>query len=299
MTAERWTRDVRQRLGLGRLLPLGGPRDGAWLAEAAALAFLGRVAAGVPGVALGAARIGLADPADVAEPVVPAPPSGLPPGPLRMTAEFSATAAEPLPATADRLRAALVTAATEGLGLAVAEVDLRVTDLLEESPVESPAPTAPPATAPSATAEPALAGSVSAQTSPTTASPAQASPATAPGVGGGVGTGTGAAAGTGVSAEGAGAVVAGDDTDETRATAAALAVPGVARLTSSLSGLGRPVHLEERGHDGPALPHLHARVEIAVVTGHRPVEVARAVRAAVTQALPERPTVAVLVTAID
>ncbi|MFF9171611.1 MULTISPECIES: hypothetical protein [unclassified Streptomyces] len=287
MTAERWTRDVRQRLGLGRLLPLGGPRDGAWLAEAAALAFLGRVAAGVPGVALGAARIGLADPADVAEPVVPAPPSGLPPGPLRVTAEFSATAAEPLPATADRLRAALVTAATEGLGLTVAEVDLRVTDLLEESPVESPAPTAPPATAPSATAEPALAGSVS----------AQASPATAPGVGGGVGTGTGAAPGTGVTAEGA--VVAGGDTDETRATAAALAVPGVARLTSSLSGLGRPVHLEERGHDGPALPHLHARVEIAVVTGHRPVEVARAVRAAVTQALPERPTVAVLVTAID
>ncbi|MFD5588688.1 nucleopolyhedrovirus P10 family protein [Streptomyces sp. NPDC058733] len=282
MTAERWTRDVRQRLGLGRLLPLGGPRDGAWLAEAAALAFLGRVAAGVPGVALGAARIGLADPADVAEPVVPAPPSGLPPGPLRVTAEFSATAAEPLPATADRLRAALVTAATEGLGLTVAEVDLRVTDLLEENPVESPAPTAPPATA-----EPALAGSVS----------AQASPAQAPGVGGGVGTGTGAAAGTGVTAEGA--VVAGDDTDETRATAAALAVPGVARLTSSLSGLGRPVHLEERGHDGPALPHLHARVEIAVVTGHRPVEVARAVRAAVTQALPERPTVAVLVTAID
>ncbi|MFF9098287.1 hypothetical protein ACF1AX_34835 [Streptomyces sp. NPDC014802] len=288
MTAERWTRDVRQRLGLGRLLPLGGPRDGAWLAEAAALAFLGRVAAGVPGVALGAARIGLADPADVTEPVVPAPPSGLPPGPLRVTAEFSATAAEPLPATADRLRAALVTAATEGLGLTVAEVDLRVTDLLEESP----APTAPPATAPSATAEPALAGSVSAQTSPTTASPA-----TAPGVGGGVGTGTGTAAGTGVTAEGA--VVAGGDTDETRATAAALAVPGVARLTSSLSGLGRPVHLEERGHDGPALPHLHARVEIAVVTGHRPVEVARAVRAAVTQALPERPTVAVLVTAID
>ncbi|MFF9112958.1 hypothetical protein [Streptomyces sp. NPDC014805] len=292
MTAERWTRDVRQRLGLGRLLPLGGPRDGAWLAEAAALAFLGRVAAGVPGVALGAARIGLADPADVTEPVVPAPPSGLPPGPLRVTAEFSATAAEPLPATADRLRAALVTAATEGLGLTVAEVDLRVTDLLEENPVESPAPTAPPATAPSATAEPALAGSVSAQTSP-----AQASPATAPGVDGGVGTGTGAAPGTGVTAEGA--VVAGGDTDETRATAAALAVPGVARLTSSLSGLGRPVHLEERGHDGPALPHLHARVEIAVVTGHRPVEVARAVRAAVTQALPERPTVAVLVTAID
>ncbi|MGC3004257.1 nucleopolyhedrovirus P10 family protein, partial [Streptomyces sp. G35A] len=35
-TADRWTRAVREQVGLGRLLPLGGPRDGAWIAERAA-----------------------------------------------------------------------------------------------------------------------------------------------------------------------------------------------------------------------------------------------------------------------
>ncbi|MGX1121441.1 hypothetical protein RKD37_006804 [Streptomyces ambofaciens] len=35
-TADGWTRTVRERLGLGRLLPLGGPEDGAWIAERAA-----------------------------------------------------------------------------------------------------------------------------------------------------------------------------------------------------------------------------------------------------------------------
>lgn len=35
-TADRWTRAVREQLRLGRLLPLGGPGDGAWIAERAA-----------------------------------------------------------------------------------------------------------------------------------------------------------------------------------------------------------------------------------------------------------------------
>ncbi|POX47219.1 nucleopolyhedrovirus P10 family protein [Streptomyces sp. Ru71] len=268
MTAERWTRDVRQRLGLGRLLPLGGPLDGAWLAETAAREFLGRACADLPGVLLGGVRIGLADPADTAEPVVPAPPSALPPGPLRLTAEFSATAAEPLPAAADRLRAALSAAATEGLGLAVTQVDLRVVALLDEDP-RGAEPESADGTRPAA--EPAGDGGAWAA--------------------GGDDTGGGAAWAAGGGDAG---------TDEARAAAAALAVPGVARLTSSLGGLGRPVALVERGHDGTAaLPRLHARVEIAVHAGHRPVDVARAVRTAVTQSLPERPTVAVLVTAVD
>ncbi|MER6085545.1 hypothetical protein ABT156_46025, partial [Streptomyces sp. NPDC001833] len=65
MTADRRTDTVRHLLGLGRLLPLGGPQDGAWLTEAAADAVLRRAAAGVAGVRLGAVRIALADPADV------------------------------------------------------------------------------------------------------------------------------------------------------------------------------------------------------------------------------------------
>ncbi|MYR20219.1 nucleopolyhedrovirus P10 family protein, partial [Streptomyces sp. SID6137] len=75
-----WTQVVRHHVGLGRMLPLGEPEDGAWIAEDAAGAVLrGAAADGLPGVRLGVLRIGLADPQRVAEPVVPAPPSALPP----------------------------------------------------------------------------------------------------------------------------------------------------------------------------------------------------------------------------
>ncbi|MER5914745.1 nucleopolyhedrovirus P10 family protein [Streptomyces sp. NPDC001982] len=236
MTAESWTQAVRQHVGLGRLLPLGGPRDGAWITEAAAGAVLRRAAAEVPGVRVGALRIGLADPEDVHEPAVPPPPGALPPGPLRVTADFAATTGEPLPTRAARLRSALATTATERLGLEVAEVDLRVTGLLDEEPeVEPVAPPRPP------------------QSRETT------------------------------------------DPDESRVVAAALSVLGAAHLTG---GLGRAVHIEER-RDGTALPHRHARVEVAVDDSRRTLDVARQVRAAVGEALPDHPTVTVLVTAVS
>ncbi|MFI2199219.1 nucleopolyhedrovirus P10 family protein [Streptomyces sp. NPDC020192] len=255
MTADRWTGKrgrraapshravvgdgwaVRHQLGLGRLLPLGGPRDGAWITEEAAAAVLERAAAdGVPGVRLGALRIGLADPEDVHEPVVPPPPGALPAGALRLTADFAATAAEPLPTVASRLRHALATAATRQLGLAVTEVDLRVTDLLDtaEPPREVRTPRPAPAQDPT-------------------------------------------------------------DPDETRAAEAALSVPGVTGLTASL---GRGVRLEERTAGTTALPHRHARVELTTSADHRTVEVARRVRTTVREALEDRPTVAVLVTAV-
>ncbi|MFJ9116602.1 nucleopolyhedrovirus P10 family protein [Streptomyces sp. NPDC102394] len=235
MTADGWTRTVRHRLGLGRLLPLGGPRDGAWISEEAAAAALRRAAGELRGVRLDALRIGLADPQDTDEPVVPPPPSALPPGPLRVSADLAASPAEPLPVTAARVRTTLADAAAELLGLTVTEVDLRVTSLLDEVP--PPAPVAAPGPPP------------------------------------------------------AGEPAAGE---ETRAASAALSVPGVDRLTA---GLGRAVHLEERHREG-ALPRRHARVEIAVRADHRAVEVAREVRAVVAEALPDHPTVAVLVTAI-
>src|SRR4051812_28460432 len=145
MTAERWAQTVRHQLGLGRLLPLGGPRDGAWISEEAAGAVLRRAVEEMRGVRLDALRIALADPEDVSEPAVPPPPSALPPGPLRVTAEFAATAAVPLPTTAALLRAALAAAAGELLGLAVAEVDLRVAALLDEEPAPvSAQPLRPP-----------------------------------------------------------------------------------------------------------------------------------------------------------
>ncbi|KOV69716.1 hypothetical protein [Streptomyces sp. MMG1121] len=232
MTADRWTQTVRHHVGLGRLLPLGGPRDGAWIAEGAAVAVLGHAAADeVPGARLGTVRIALADPEDVHEPVVPAPPGALPPGALRLTADFAATAAEPLPAVASRLRLALATAATRCLGLVLTDVDLRVTDLLAAEPPsrEVPAPRPTPAREPT-------------------------------------------------------------DPDEAGAATAALSVPGVSVLTG--------LRLEERTA-GTALPHRHARVELATGADHRAVEVARQVRAAVREALEDRPTVTVLITAVS
>ncbi|MBE4736284.1 nucleopolyhedrovirus P10 family protein [Streptomyces caniscabiei] len=260
MTADGWTKAVRQQLGLGRVLPLGGPHDGTWITESAAVAALGRTAAALRGLSLDRLRI---EPADSGakegeegegaheyghDTAVPPPPSALPPGPLRITADLAAMAgpaAEPLPATAARLRTALFTAARERLGLTVTEVDLRVTRLLEADAVPSgPAPALPP--------------SAAAPTAP-----------------------------------------AGDD-EESRVAAAALSVPGVARLTGALGGLGgpggvgRPVDIAA----GPALPRRHVRVELAVTEERRALDVAREVRGAVTVCLPDHPSVAVLITAI-
>lgn len=222
---------MRERLGLGRLLPLGVAADGAWLAERAATTALRRVAALVPGAALG--RLGLrpADP-DALEPSpVRPPPSALPPGPLRIEGEFAAAPGEPLPDLAERLRTVLYAHAVDHLGLWVTEVDLRVTALLEGGP-----------------------------------GPAD----------GWAGDSSGAAEPVGAHAaapEGTTALVAAN-------------VPGVAHLTGAL---GAPVLVAEG----------HVRVELATAVGHRPPEVARAVGRAVASSLPGRPTVAVLVTAVD
>ncbi|NEA20513.1 hypothetical protein G3I29_34780, partial [Streptomyces halstedii] len=105
--ADGWTTAVRQKLGLGRLLPLGGPGDGAWIAERAAAAVL-RQAAVETGAVLGRLRIARTGEDDARTPVVPGPPSALPPGPLRIEAGFASTARHPLPATAHALRVALL-----------------------------------------------------------------------------------------------------------------------------------------------------------------------------------------------
>ncbi|WP_200301323.1 nucleopolyhedrovirus P10 family protein [Streptomyces adelaidensis] len=242
MTADNWTKAVRRQLGLGRVLPLGGAGDGAWITESATEAVLRRTAASVRGIGLGPLRISLADPeGPYDDPGVPPPPSALPPGPLRITADFTALAgpaAEPFPATATRLRTALTASATERLGLLVTEVDLRVTDLREDE--EEP---------PGAAPEPPPAGP---------------------------------------------SLPTGDD-EESRVLAAAVSVPGVIRLTGALGGPGRAIHIDT----GPALPRRHVRVELAVTEGRRALDVAREVRTAVSAALPDHPSVAVLVTDVE
>lgn len=189
---------------LGRLLALGDPADGAWLAEAAAAAVLRGAASAVHGAALGPPRLRSAAPAAPPYRPLPVPPGALPPGPLRIVADVSVWSLEkPLPALTAQLRSALFGAATTTLGLDVTEVDLRVAELLDGPPGARAQRSAPEAVSPS---DPA--------------------------------------------------------------GAAAAAVPGVARLTATL---GRAVH------HGPD----HVRVEFATAEGHRPLDVARAVRASV------------------
>lgn len=130
--ADGWSAAVRERLGLGRLLPLGEATDGVWLAERAAAAALRRAAREVPGTTLGALRLSLADPDSAGRPAVQPPPSALPPGVLRIEGDFATVAGEPLPDVAERLRTALYRHAVDRLGLRVTEVDLRVTALLEK-----------------------------------------------------------------------------------------------------------------------------------------------------------------------
>ncbi|MEU6332525.1 hypothetical protein ABZ851_35555 [Streptomyces sp. NPDC047049] len=151
MAANQWAQAVRVQLGIGRVLPLGGPADGAWITEQAAAGAL-RAAAGTPaGVHLGSLRLSVADPDRAPRPAVPAPPSALPPGPLRIEADFATVAGRPLPTVADQVRTALLEAAVRELGLVVGVVDLQVSELLDEGEAPSPPagrvqePPAPPA----------------------------------------------------------------------------------------------------------------------------------------------------------
>ncbi|MFF8531590.1 nucleopolyhedrovirus P10 family protein [Streptomyces sp. NPDC015532] len=286
MTADRWTQVVRHQLGLGRLLPLGLALDGAWITEEAAESVLRRETVAVEGVRLGALRIALADPDRVGTPAVPPPPSALPPGPLRVTAEFRASAdptspgAEPLPAVAARLRLAVVSAATRLLGLDVTEVDLRVTGLLED---EDEAPVAHPAGGERSAAGAVPADGVQERATVPADGPREHSPGRS-------------AAGSRDAGDGVRTASVPKDPEEVRIAAAALAVPGVTRLTDVL---GRPVHVESAPATEAALPRRHIRVELEVSGGERAVDVARAVRAAITQSAQDTPSVAVLVTAMS
>ncbi|MEU4081773.1 hypothetical protein DEJ45_28005 [Streptomyces venezuelae] len=184
-TAEGWTAAVRDRLAPGRLLPLGTATEGAWITERAAREVLGRAASAVRGVVPGRLRIGPAEepdevtgagaePADGAAGVAdaaaggavelpPVPPGGAVTGPLVITAALGAVAGRPLPELTGELREALFAAAREALGLPVARVDLRVTELLDappprDSPAPPPGPTSPAADDPVALAVLAVEG---------------------------------------------------------------------------------------------------------------------------------------------
>ncbi|MYS19117.1 nucleopolyhedrovirus P10 family protein, partial [Streptomyces sp. SID4948] len=137
MTMDRLTRSVREQVALGRLLPLGGPQDLAWITESAAVRALRQAAAGMSGVRLREVAVLPAD-WDEAELPAGAPTGALPHLPVRVEAAFDAAADEPLPLTAQRLRDVLWEAAADGVGLRVSAVDLRITGLLADLPALPP-----------------------------------------------------------------------------------------------------------------------------------------------------------------
>lgn len=98
------------------------------------------------GLRIGPAGEAFAAP-DAAGAVVP-PPSGLPPGPLRIEASVAVRADRPLTDSADEVRAVLTAAAGERLGLDVAAIDVEVTALLPDPTPGAADPPAPPALPP-------------------------------------------------------------------------------------------------------------------------------------------------------
>jgi hypothetical protein len=63
--------------------------------------------------------------------------------------------------------------------------------------------------------------------------------------------------------------------------AAALAVPGVLRLTRRLAGLGSGVRVRDTAAGEGTAAGRRVQLQFAVAAGHRPYQVARAVTAAV------------------
>ncbi|MFF7157258.1 nucleopolyhedrovirus P10 family protein [Streptomyces sp. NPDC008139] len=238
---DRLARTVREQVALGRLLPLGTPDDNAWMTERAAVRALRWTTAGLSGVRLGGVSLALAE--SGGEAPESGPVGALPHLPVRIEASFEATADEPLPQAADRLRDVLWTTARDGLGIAVTEVDLQVTGLLDgdDAPVSE------------------LAGAEDAEP------------------------------------DGDEAPVPLDPSGLAEAVAtAALTVPGVVRLSRRPVGLGSGVRIQDTaaGSAGDSAgsdeaPGRSVQVQIAVSPGHRPLEVARSVAAAVAVAAAE------------
>ncbi len=288
MTLDRLSQAVREQLTLGRLLPLGAPEDGVWLAESAArgalrhtvgTAWAGAAASGgePPGCRLGALRITSAaaqEPATPHDTSFARPPGALPPGPLRIEAEFAAPVGQPIPDAAARLRDTLFAAAVSGLGLPVEAVDLRVSELFAASEARDVS---------DRDREPS-AGRAAHKGHERYAEPS---------------TDRSAALGALAvpqDAKDAEQARAGAGSDETRVAAAVRAVPGVARLSGRIGGLGRAVHIERPVAEDAAPPAPRVRVEVALERTRPPVEAARAIRAAVTAVLPGEPAVTVLIT---
>ncbi|MET7378450.1 Asp23/Gls24 family envelope stress response protein [Streptomyces sp. NPDC005526] len=110
---------VRMELRPGRPLPLGDLAEDLWIMEAPAARTLRAAAETVTGVRAGSCR--LTPPRDTGSPAVE----------VRLEVHAPATVA--LPETAELVRRRVWEAAEERLGLMVSMVDIRVTDLVDET----------------------------------------------------------------------------------------------------------------------------------------------------------------------
>ncbi|MFJ2769140.1 hypothetical protein [Streptomyces sp. NPDC087300] len=122
---------VRLELRPGRTLPLGDEDEDAWIVEAAAARTIRAAVETLPGVRAGSCRIDIA-PLDAAPGRPAAPPGRLPRGPVRVRVEIQVALSWHLQDVADRARQRVSAAADGELGLRVAEIDVRIADIIDD-----------------------------------------------------------------------------------------------------------------------------------------------------------------------
>ncbi|WP_250400873.1 Asp23/Gls24 family envelope stress response protein [Streptomyces cellostaticus] len=108
---------VRLELRPGRPLPLGEPAEDLWIMEAVAARALREAAETVDGVRAGSCRLAPADGPDT--------------GAVELRLDIHAPAGAGLPELAERVRRRVRETADRHLGMVIAAVDIRVTDLVD------------------------------------------------------------------------------------------------------------------------------------------------------------------------
>ncbi|MFF0855777.1 Asp23/Gls24 family envelope stress response protein [Streptomyces sp. NPDC003280] len=111
---------VRLELRPGRPLPLGDPDEDLWITEAVAARALREAAETVDGVRAGSCRL--------------APAAGPDTGAVEIRLDIHAPAGAGLPELAERVRRRVRDTAGRDLGMVMAAVDIRVTDLVDTAP---------------------------------------------------------------------------------------------------------------------------------------------------------------------
>ncbi|WP_433888671.1 hypothetical protein [Streptomyces sp. CA-111067] len=248
MTMDRLTRTVREQIALGRLLPLGAPPDAVWITERATVRALRQAVASLPGIRLGDVAVSLADPPDGG--------GAGDDGGDGVSQAYGAAPVGALPHVPLRVEAAFEAAVDEPLP--------RAADRLREAIWQTARERLGLAVR---TVDLQVTGLIEAD-SAEAAGPASFEGADGPADDEELGIGPGREAPS--------------DT-ATAVRTAVTAVPGVARLTRGLAGLGPGVRVRDLAAPED-VPGRQVQVQIAVAPGHWALEVARAVAGAAARA---------------